>query len=88
MSDIQSHDIDPQETAEWLESIKAVLDEDGADRAHFIIEALIEKARRNGAHLPFHAVTAYLNTIPVGAEPAMPGDQSIEKRIRSAIRWN
>jgi pyruvate dehydrogenase E1 component len=88
MSDIQSHDIDPQETAEWLEAIKAVLDEDGADRAHFIIEALIEKARRNGAHLPFHAVTAYLNTIPVGAEPAMPGDQSIEKRIRSAIRWN
>lgn len=88
MSDIQQHDIDPQETAEWLEAIKAVLDEDGADRAHFILEALIEKARRNGAHLPFNAVTAYLNTIPAGQEPAVPGDQSIEKRIRSAIRWN
>lgn len=88
MSDIQQHDIDPQETAEWLEAIKAVLDEDGAERAHFILEALIDKARRNGAHLPFHAVTAYLNTIPAGQEPAMPGDQSIEKRIRTAIRWN
>ena len=88
MSDVQPHDIDPQETAEWLEAIKAILDEDGADRAHFILEALIEKARRNGAHLPFNAVTAYLNTIPAGQEPAMPGDQGIEKRIRSAIRWN
>ncbi len=84
----QPIDIDPQETAEWLEAIKAVLDEDGPERAHFILEALIEKSRRNGAYLPFNAMTAYLNTIPAGQEPAMPGDQTIEKRVRSAVRWN
>ncbi|MFT4925452.1 MAG: pyruvate dehydrogenase E1 component [Phenylobacterium sp.] len=88
MPDIQTHDIDAQETSEWLDAIEAVLEEDGAERAHFLLEALIEKARRNGAHLPFNAMTAYLNTIPVGQEPAMPGDQTIEKSIRSAIRWN
>ena len=88
MSDIRDHDIDPQETAEWLDAIKAVLEEDGVERAHFLLEALIEKARRNGAHLPFNAMTAYLNTIPAGQEPAMPGDQTIEKRVRSAVRWN
>jgi pyruvate dehydrogenase E1 component len=88
MSDIQNQDIDAQETSEWLDAIEAVLEEDGAERAHFLLEALIEKARRNGAHLPFNAMTAYLNTIPAGQEPALPGDQTIEKRIRSAIRWN
>ncbi|MBU2882526.1 pyruvate dehydrogenase (acetyl-transferring), homodimeric type [Psychrosphaera sp. B3R10] len=83
-----NQDIDPQETQEWLESIEAVLEQDGAERAHQILEALIDKARRNGAHLPYSPTTAYLNTIPAGQEPQMPGDRTLESRIRSAIRWN
>jgi len=83
-----NQDIDPQETQEWLESLEAVLEQDGVERAHHILEALIDKARRNGAHLPYTATTAYLNTIPSGQEPQMPGDRTIESRIRSAIRWN
>ena len=83
-----NQDIDPQETQEWLESLEAVLEQDGVERAHHILEALIDKARRNGAHLPYTATTAYLNTIPAGQEPQMPGDRTIEARIRSAIRWN
>lgn len=83
-----NQDIDPQETQEWLESLEAVLEVDGVERAHHILEALIDKARRNGAHLPFDATTAYLNTIPAAQEPQMPGDRTLEARIRSAIRWN
>ena len=83
-----NQDIDPQETQEWLESLEAVLEVDGVERAHHILEALIDKARRNGAHLPFDATTAYLNTIPAHQEPQMPGDRTLEAKIRSAIRWN
>ncbi len=88
MSELRDHDVDPQETLEWIEALDAVMEEEGGERAHYILEALIEKARRNGAHLPFDATTAYLNTIPAGQEPAIPGDQTIETRIRAAIRWN
>jgi pyruvate dehydrogenase E1 component len=90
MSDnpMQNQDIDPQETQEWLESLEAVLEVDGVERAHHILESLIDKARRNGAHLPFKATTAYLNTIPAAQEPQMPGDRTLEARIRGAIRWN
>ena len=83
-----NQDIDPQETQEWLESLEAVLEVDGVERAHHILESLIDKARRNGAHLPFKPTTAYLNTIPAGQEPQMPGDRTLEARIRGAIRWN
>lgn len=88
MSELLAHDVDPQETVEWTDALEAVLEQEGAERAHFILEALIDKARRNGAHLPYDATTAYLNTIPAGQEPNMPGDQTIETRIRAAIRWN
>ncbi|HIQ07806.1 MAG TPA: pyruvate dehydrogenase (acetyl-transferring), homodimeric type [Thiotrichaceae bacterium] len=81
-------DIDPQETQEWIESIEAVTARDGVERAHHIIEKLIDSARRNGANLPYSANTAYINTIPTHLEPPMPGDQSLESRIRSYIRWN
>ncbi|WP_218354075.1 pyruvate dehydrogenase (acetyl-transferring), homodimeric type [Alteromonas lipotrueiana] len=88
MTDMMHQDVDPQETQEWLESIESVLEEEGIERAHFLLESLIEKARRNGAHLPYDATTAYLNTIPPGQEPTMPGDQTIEGKIRNALRWN
>jgi pyruvate dehydrogenase E1 component len=88
MADMMHPDVDPQETQEWLDSLETVLEEEGAERAHFLLEALIDKARRSGAHLPYDATTAYINTIPVAQEPTMPGDQTIETRIRAAIRWN
>jgi pyruvate dehydrogenase E1 component len=88
MADVKQADVDPIETQEWIDSLEAVLETEGVDRAHFLLESLIEKARRNGAHLPYDATTAYLNTIPAGQEPTMPGDQTIEATIRNAIRWN
>ncbi|MFT6087285.1 MAG: pyruvate dehydrogenase E1 component [Glaciecola sp.] len=88
MTDMMHPDVDPTETKEWLDALEAVLAEEGVDRAHFLLESLIEKARRSGAHLPFDGTTAYINTIPAGQEPTMPGDQTIEAKIRNAIRWN
>jgi len=57
-------DIDAQETQEWLDALEAVLENEGVDRAHYLLERLIDKARRSGAYLPYSANTAYLNTIP------------------------
>ncbi|HEY6864013.1 MAG TPA: pyruvate dehydrogenase (acetyl-transferring), homodimeric type, partial [Burkholderiales bacterium] len=81
-------DIDPQETREWLEALDGVLATQGPDRAHFLIEQLIDKARRSGAYLPFSANTAYINTISPERQARIPGDQNIEHRIRSYTRWN
>ena len=81
-------DIDPQETQEWLDSLDAVLENEGVERAHYLLERLIDKARRSGAHLPYTANTAYVNTIPVQQQDRFPGDRAMERRIRSFIRWN
>lgn len=84
----RDHDIDPQETLEWTEALESVLDVEGAERAHFLLEKMVERTRRRGAHLPFDATTAYQNTIPVGKEVKSPGDHELEHRIRSINRWN
>ncbi|MEW5757844.1 MAG: pyruvate dehydrogenase (acetyl-transferring), homodimeric type [Pseudomonadota bacterium] len=84
----QIPDIDAVETQEWLEALEAVIEKEGVERAHFLLEQLIDKARRTGAHLPYSANTAYVNTIPPHLEKPMPGDAAIEDRIRSYIRWN
>ncbi len=84
----QKPDIDPQETQEWLDSLEAVLENEGVERAHFLLERLIDKARRSGAYLPFTANTAYLNSIPVQQQERFPGDRAMERRIRSFVRWN
>jgi pyruvate dehydrogenase E1 component len=81
-------DIDPQETQEWLDALEAVLENEGVERAHFLLERLIDKARRSGAYLPFTANTAYVNTIPVQQQERFPGDRAMERRIRSFVRWN
>jgi pyruvate dehydrogenase E1 component len=81
-------DVDPQETQEWLESIDSVLQAHGPDRAHFLLNSMIDHARRSGAYLPYSATTAYLNTIPVTQQPRYPGDRAIERRIEAYIRWN
>ena len=89
MSDFSRFDdIDPTETREWLESIDSVLKQQGAERAHFLLNQVIDFARRSGAYLPYSPNTAYLNTIPVGIQPEYPGDRAIEKRIEAYIRWN
>ena len=81
-------DVDPQETQEWLEALEAILQREGPERAHFILEALVDKARRSGAYLPYSANTAYINTIPTHLEVKSPGDHALEERIRSITRWN
>jgi pyruvate dehydrogenase E1 component len=81
-------DLDPQETREWLDAIDGVIDNEGPDRAHFLIEQVIDKSRRRGAYLPFSANTAYINTIPADRQAHLPGDHAIEERIRNYARWN
>jgi pyruvate dehydrogenase E1 component len=81
-------DTDPVETREWLDALAAVLEREGPERAHFLLERLIDKARRSGAYLPYSANTAYINTIPEHRQARLPGDQALERRIRSLIRWN
>ncbi|HEX9584932.1 MAG TPA: pyruvate dehydrogenase (acetyl-transferring), homodimeric type [Gammaproteobacteria bacterium] len=81
-------EIDREETREWLESLAAVIERDGIERAHFLLETLIDEARRAGTNLPYSANTAYINTIPESREEHTPGDPAIEWRIRSLVRWN
>ena len=88
INEVLSNDHDPKETKEWLESLKAVLDHDGAERAHHLLERMVELTRRAGGNLPFHPTTEYINTIPSESEPVMDGDLAMEWRIRSIIRWN
>lgn len=76
------------ETQEWMEALEAVLDREGPERAHELLERLIDLARRSGAYIPFSPNTAYVNTIPPGLETPHPGDLVLEERIRSYIRWN
>ena len=80
---LRGDDFDPEETQEWLESIDSVLRVHGAERAHFLLECMIDHARRSGAYLPYSPNTAYLNTIPVGQQPEYPGDRAIERRIEA-----
>lgn len=82
------NDIDVDETKEWLEALAAVIERDGPERAHFLLEAMVDQARRSGGHLPYQATTAYVNTIPPHLETPSPGDADLEWRIRSMIRWN
>jgi pyruvate dehydrogenase E1 component len=81
-------DSDPDETREWLESIDSVLRVHGAERAHYLLERIIDFTRRSGAYLPFKPNTAYVNTIAPALEQEYPGDRALEKRIKAYIRWN
>jgi pyruvate dehydrogenase E1 component len=81
-------DVDPTETREWLASLDGVIDVEGQDRAAFLLDELLDRARRRGTPIPYSAATPYLNTIPPDREAQHPGDRAIEHRIRSYIRWN
>ncbi len=88
MANNKYQDTDPQETQEWIESIRAILETSGIKRTHFILKKLIEYGRRNGIRMPFSATTDYVNTIPLIQQEPYPGDRDIERRIKSLVRWN
>ena len=77
-----------EETREWLDSLEYVLENDGVDRANFLLERLSARMTKTGARLPYTITTPYRNTIPSSREAFMPGDLFMERRIRSLIRWN
>ncbi|MCX7897437.1 MAG: pyruvate dehydrogenase (acetyl-transferring), homodimeric type [Rhodocyclaceae bacterium] len=83
-----SADPDPQETREWLDALEAVIETEGPERAHYLVERQIHLCQRAGVNLPFAAVTDYVNTIPADKQPLAPGDYAIEARIRAYVRWN
>ena len=87
MNELQ-RDLDPEETREWLDALKSVLEREGPDRANYLLERLVYEARRAGAYIPYNANTAYLNTIPPEREERSPGDPELEHRIRALVRWN
>jgi len=85
---VPSADPDLQETREWLDALDAVIEQEGPERAHFLIERLIELAHQAGINIPYAANTDYINTIPADQQVTAPGDYQIENTIRSYIRWN
>ncbi|MCB1618332.1 MAG: pyruvate dehydrogenase (acetyl-transferring), homodimeric type, partial [Pseudomonadales bacterium] len=88
MSDSMHDDIDPLETGEWLQALDSVMQQEGRERAAFLIEQLIERAGRRAVKLPSAVTTPYRNTIAVQDEARIPGNIFMDRRIRSLIRWN
>jgi pyruvate dehydrogenase E1 component len=88
MAEPQRVDMDEVETREWLDSLEAVIEREGPERAQFLLEKLIDKTRRTGGFIPFSANTAYVNTIPASLEEHCPGNLEYEERLRSWMRWN
>src|SRR3569832_501048 len=83
-----ANDEDSQETREWLDELAAVIDSEGRDRGHFLLEQLLEEARQHGIDMPFSATTGYVNTIEPQDEERCPGNLEIEERLRAHMRWN
>ena len=81
-------DRNPAETEEWLDSLDGVLEIEGAERAHYLLDRVVDEARRRGAPVPFSPNTPYVNTIPTDKQAPHPGDRALEHDIRSVIRWN
>jgi len=88
LNDILDQDLDPVETQEWTDALKSVINADGPERAHYLLERMVDETRRAGGYLPFQPTTEYVNTIPPHLEARSPGDAAMEWRIRSLIRWN
>ena len=83
-----ANDPDALETKEWLDALEAVIENEGTERAHYLMERLVDLARRRGAHIPFSSNTAYVNTIPAHLNVNCPGNLEYEERLRSWMRWN
>src|ERR1700691_3489699 len=84
----RSVDLDPRETAEWLEALDQIVEAAGSDRVNFLLDKLTERARDNGVTVPIRTTTDYINTITVDEEASYPGDRALERRIKSLTRWN
>ncbi|HEY1946825.1 MAG TPA: pyruvate dehydrogenase (acetyl-transferring), homodimeric type [Bryobacteraceae bacterium] len=84
----RQNDLDPQETAEWLEALEQIVDESGPGRAAYLLETLLNHAAAAGVSVASKINTPYLNTIPAHEEAPYPGDRALERRIKSIIRWN
>ncbi len=87
LNDLQ-RDSDPLETQEWLEALRSVVEREGPERANYLLDRLVNEARRAGAYIPYNANTAYVNTIPPEREERSPGDAELEHKIRALVRWN
>jgi pyruvate dehydrogenase E1 component len=83
-----ANDPDVIETKEWLDALEAVIENEGPERAHYLMERMVDLARRRGAHIPFSSNTAYVNTIPAHVGAHCPGNLEFEERLRSWMRWN
>ena len=83
-----ANDPDVIETQEWLDALEAVIENEGPERAHYLMERMVDLARRRGAHIPFSSNTAYVNTIPNHLGAHCPGNLEFEERLRSWMRWN
>ncbi|MCW2776646.1 MAG: Pyruvate dehydrogenase component, partial [Frankiales bacterium] len=84
----QLPDVDPSETAEWLESFDALVESSGRGRARYLMLKLLERAREKQVGVPALRSTDYINTIPPEREPWFPGDEHVERRVRAYVRWN
>ncbi|MDL2284630.1 pyruvate dehydrogenase (acetyl-transferring), homodimeric type [Oxalobacter sp. OttesenSCG-928-P03] len=84
----EAEDIDREETAEWLESLASVIQNEGPERARYLMKRLADMGRQEGIELPFSTRTAYINTIPPHLEQHSPGDMALEARLRGLMRWN
>ncbi|MFZ6863928.1 pyruvate dehydrogenase (acetyl-transferring), homodimeric type [Undibacterium sp. Ji67W] len=82
------NDPDVMETNEWLDALESVIENEGPERAHYLMERMVDLARRRGAHIPFSSNTAYVNTIPADQGEHCPGNLEIEEKLRSMMRWN
>ena len=82
------NDPDVIETNEWLDALESVIDHEGPERAHYLMEKLMDLARRRGSNIPFSSNTAYVNTIPADQGAHCPGNLEIEEKLRSYMRWN
>jgi len=85
---LAAHDTDAQETREWLEALDAVIQAQGPERAHYLLEQLLEEARQHSVDMPFSANTGYVNTIEPDKEERSPGNLDLEGRLRAYMRWN
>lgn len=83
-----ANDPDIVETQEWLDALESVIENEGVERAHYLMERMVDLARRRGAHIPFSSNTAYVNTVPAEQGEHCPGNLEIEERLRSYMRWN
>jgi pyruvate dehydrogenase E1 component len=81
-------DEDSQETREWMDALAAVIEKEGPERAHFLLEQLLAHAREHSIDMPFSATTGYVNTIPPEQEERSPGNLELEGRLRAYMRWN